>query len=141
MRDQKIVGDILALYWENSDWLAHHSKRRLMISEWKESEIDEYYNNFYDYLHSSEYVTVWKKKEIDNKGIDTRPLTEDERRKIWQWALEDIAEDGLPLWQEVTKDGGFRIGINRSAAEFGKKFMKQIRENGLYEKLKNDGIF
>lgn len=139
--------DVYVLYWKNCNWNVHERRKLTidlqheeMISEWKSAELDSYWNNFYDYFWDSEYVTIWKKKELDENGLDTEPLTGEERKKIWLWILEDMAEDGLPLWQELTKDEGFRIGIDRSAAEFGKKFMRQIRENRLYEKLKNDGI-
>src|SRR5208283_289922 len=114
MNQRKDTGkdqEVYVLYWKNCDWEVHE-RRKLkidlqheeMISEWKSSELDSYCNNFYDYFWDSEYVTIWKKKEIDEKGFDTKPLTEEEQQKIWLWALEDMAEDGLPLWQELTKD-------------------------------------
>jgi hypothetical protein len=99
-----------------------------MISEWKESELDSYYNNFYGYLWDSEYVTIWKKKELDEQGIDTRALTHEERKKIWLWALENMSEDGLPLWKRIAKDGGFQIGVDNSVEENGPAFYKQQKE-------------
>ena len=126
---------IYVLYWKNCNWEVHDQRklpldlqREEMISEWKASELDSYFNNLCYYFWDSEYVTIWKKNEIDEKGLDTKPLTVEERKKIWLWALENMSEDGLVLWKENRKDGGFRMGADNSIEEFSKAFYEQQKE-------------